>query len=84
MNQKATKLESILKFEVLKAIIEKGITKGESCVILCPHYSINIASRYESGEELQFDLDQLSDYLGHYVSVSDYDDLVVNLTESED
>ncbi len=84
MNQTEAKLRSILDFAVCKSIIDKGIAKGETYFILCPHYSINIASKYEDGEELQFDLDELSDYLGAYVEVSDYDDLVLNLYSNDE
>lgn len=78
------KLQNILDFDVCKKLLMDAINKGETYVILCPHYSINIASKYEDGEELQWDLDELSEYLdNNYVSVSDYDDLVSDLPSGE-
>lgn len=80
------KLKSILDFDVCNRMVQDAINKGENCVILCPHYSINIASKYkyEDGEELQYDLDDLSDHVGYFVSVSDYDDLVIDYLQNED
>lgn len=74
------KLQSILDFKVCKKLLYEAIKNNEPCVILCPHYSINIASKYEDGEALQWDLDELGDYLdNNYIEVSDYDDLIINL-----
>ena len=78
------KLQNILDFQVCKNIVDKAVSNNEEMVILCPHYSINIASKFEDCEQLQFDMDELSDYLGYFVEVSDYDDMVVYLNESED
>lgn len=81
------KLQNILDFDLCAKMVQDAVSKNESCVILCAHYSINIASKYEDGEALQYDLDELSDYVGYFVSVSDYDDLVIdylNETDSED
>jgi hypothetical protein len=64
-------------------MVDTAKEKNETLVILCPHYSINVQGKYEDGEELQFDLEELSDYIGNYVSVNDYDDLVVDLTTEE-
>lgn len=72
------KLVHILDIEVCKQLVHEAIERNEPSVILCPHYSINIAAKYEDSEQLQFDLDELSDYLGHFVEVSQYDDLVIN------
>jgi hypothetical protein len=80
---KDNKLTNILNFAACKQLVRKAKKNNDSCVILCPHYSINIASKYEDCEALGFDLDELSDYLGNYVEVSDYDDLVINLSVSE-
>jgi len=77
------RLKSILDFDTCKTMVETAKEKNETLVILCPHYSINVQSKYEDGEELQFDLEELSDYIGNYVSVNDYDDLVVDLTTEE-
>lgn len=78
------KLRSILDFKKCQDLINNAIDKNDSCVILCPNYSINIASKYEDSEELNYDLEELSDYLGHFVQVSDYNDLIVDLSNNED
>jgi hypothetical protein len=78
------KLTEILDFFKCLDLIKEAENKKETCVILCPNYSINISMQYEDGEQLQQDLDELSDYLGHFVSVSDYDDLIIDLSENED
>ncbi len=77
------KLQNILDFDVCKSIVDAAKAKNENYVILCALYSINIASKYDDGENLQWDLDELSDYIGEYVSVSDYDDLVVDMSGEE-
>lgn len=77
-------LQNILDFEVCKKIVQDAKDNDESMVILCPHYSINVQSKYEDGELLQWDLDELNEYIGEFVEVNDYDDLVVYLNESED
>ena len=77
-------LQNIIDFDVCKKMVESAIINNESIVILCPHYSINIASKFEDGEQLQFDMDELSDYIGYFIEVSDYDDMIVNLSNSED
>lgn len=79
---KDNQLTKILDFKACKNAVT-NVKNNEGYVILCPHYSINIASKYEDGEALQYDLDELSDYIGAFVEVSDYDDLVVNL-QTED
>ena len=76
-------LQNILDFDVCKKLVEEAKSKNEPMVILCPHYSINIASKFEDCEQLQFDLDELNDYLGEYVEVSQYDDLVVMLDNND-
>ena len=48
----------------------------DEVVILVPHFSINVQSHYEDGEQLQWDLDELESYIGHTVEVNDYDDLI--------
>lgn len=53
-------------------------------VILCPHYSINIQSRYDDGEQMDWDFDGLEQELGETLMVNDYDDLVVDCSETED
>lgn len=80
---KENKLQNILDFEVCKKIVKDAVKNNEDMVILCPHYSINIQSKFEDGEELQFDMDELSEYLGHFLEVNDYDDLVIYLTDTE-
>lgn len=76
---KENQLTKILDFKACKRLMQQAKKNNDSCVILCPHYSINIASKYDDGEDLQFDLDELGDYLGQYVEVSDYDDLIINI-----
>lgn len=53
-------------------------TPSDEICILCPHYSINIQSRYGNSEQCQYDLEDLEDALGYYVYVNDYDDLCVD------
>lgn len=77
------KLTNILDFDVCKRIFEDAVKNGENYIILCPHYSINIASKYEDSEGLQYDLDELSEYIGAFIEVNDYDDLVIDLTETD-
>jgi len=79
-----TKLDGYLDFEECKRLIDQAKEDGEAMVILCQHYSINVASKYEDGEELQYDLDDFSDRLGHFLEVNSYDDLVVDFTTDED
>lgn len=80
---KGNKLATILDFDVCKKLVEDAkATQQDILVILCPHYSINVQSKYDDGERLQWDLDELNDYINAFVEVSDYDDLVVNLTEA--
>jgi hypothetical protein len=78
------KLQNILDFDVCKQLVNDAIENNESMVILCPHFSINIQSKYQDGEELGWDLDELNDYIDNFVEVNDYDDLVVYLTSNED
>lgn len=78
------RLKDILDFDLCKKLVEDADAKEEEIVILCPHYSINIAMKYDDGEALQFDLDELSDHIGHMVEVSDFDDLIVDLMIYED
>lgn len=77
-------LANILDFDVCKQLVQDAKDKGETCVILCPHYSINVQSKIYDGEQLQFDLDELEIYIGETVEVSDYDDLVVNFYNEEE
>lgn len=79
------KLKEILDFDKCKQLVDDAKAKGETCVILCPHYSINVQSKFEDGEQLQWDLDELEQHIGETVQVSDFDDLVVYLvSEDED
>lgn len=79
------KLQNILDFDVCKKILADAVAKGDKYIILCGHYSINIASKYEDGEELQWDLDELGEYLGGiFLSVSDFDDLVIDLSSEDE
>ena len=77
-------LQNIIDFEVCKKLVDKAKANNESMVILCPHYSINIASKFYDREQLQWDLDELSEYVGEMIEVSDYDDMVVYLTIESD
>lgn len=76
------KLATILDFNKCKALVKQAIANHETCVILCPNYSINVQSKYEDGEALQFDLDELEQYTGYSVEVSDYNDLIVDLSNT--
>ena len=51
----------------------------DEVVIVCPHYSINIASEYEDCEELQWDLNELENDLDCVFEVNDYDDLIIDV-----
>ncbi|MEO6306173.1 MAG: hypothetical protein ABIP51_23700 [Bacteroidia bacterium] len=77
-------LQNIIDFSICKKMVDTAKDNNESMVILCPHYSINIASKFEDGEQLQWDMDELGEYIGEMVEVSDYDDMVVYLTNIED
>lgn len=77
------KLTKILDFDKCKALIEQAIKNGEACIIIAPNYYINIQSKYEDEESLQFDLDELEEYIGHTLQVSDYNDLIVDLSNGE-
>lgn len=76
------KLKDILNFDVCKKMVDNAKANGETgYVILCSNYSIFIHQKYEgTGEELMYDLDELSNHIGESVGVSDYDDLVVDLS----
>lgn len=63
--------------------IKKEIESGETYIILLPHYSINIQSKYSDGEECDNDWNDFEDQIGHTMEVNDYDDLIIDLTESE-
>ena len=76
-------LQNIIDFDVCKKMVESASINNESMVILCPHYFINIASKFEDCEQLQWDMDELGDYIGYLVEVSDYDDMVVYLSEND-
>ncbi len=78
------KLQNIIDFNACKKLVNQAKKNNESMVILYPNYSINIASKFEDGEQLQWDMDELSDYIGEFVEVSDYDDMVVYLSDCED
>lgn len=81
------KLATILDFDVCKKLLNEAIENKDTCVILCPHYSINVQSKFDDGEALGYDLDELEEYLGETVEVSDFDDLIIDLSymcESEE
>ncbi len=46
--------------------------------ILIPNYSINVQSKYDDGEDLQAEFDEIEKELGHTLIVNDYDDLVAD------
>ena len=50
----------------------------DEIVILCPHYSINIQSKYEDGEQMDWDFTDFEDAIGEQMYVNDYDDLCCN------
>ena len=70
-------LQNIIDFDYCKKMVDTAKKNNETMVILCPHYSINIASKFEDCEQLQYDMDELSEYLDEFVEVSDYDDMIV-------
>ena len=76
MKTKASRLSTILNFDTCAEIVAS--CPQDLVAILCPNYSIHVASKYEDGQELAWDLDELSEILGHCVFVNDYDDLVVD------
>lgn len=77
------KLATILDFDKCKSLIEQAVKDKETYIILCPNYSINVQSKYEDCEALEFDLDELEQYIGHSVEVNDYNDLIVDLSNNE-
>lgn len=66
----------LLDIEKCKQLISE--CPEDEIVILCPHYSINIASFYEDGEQLQWDFDDFDEAIGEQCYVNDYDDLCCN------
>jgi len=81
VNEAKTKSGSILK-DLLGNLNnlrdEIDATPEGEVKILIPHYSINVQSKYEDGEELQYELDEVEDELGCTLIVNDYDDLVAD------
>lgn len=77
------KLATLLDIDKCKIMYEEAKAKKESCVILACHYSINIANKYNDDETLQSDLEELEEYLGELLEVSQYDDLVINLVSPD-
>lgn len=76
-------LATLLDIDKCKLMYEEAKTKKESCIILACNYSINIANKYNDGESLQFDLEELEEYLGNLLEVSQYDDLVINFVSPD-
>jgi len=72
----AFSITDVLDVEEAKKAIA-ACPEGETCILI-PHYSINVQSKYEDGEELQNDLDELEEQLGLPLIVNDYDDLVAD------
>jgi hypothetical protein len=67
-----------LDVEACKAKIAK--TREDEICILCPHYSINIQSKYYKDESLDpeamdWDFDDFEEKIGQTMYVNDYDDL---------
>jgi hypothetical protein len=73
----SNKLTKILDIEVIRQMIAN--CPQDEVVIVCPHYSINIASEYEDCEELQWDLNELENDLDCVFEVNDYDDLIIDV-----
>jgi hypothetical protein len=71
------KLMAMFDIEKCKRMIKDCPT--DEIVILCPHWSINkpdYSNEEESNED--WDLDELSDELGEFLMVNDYDDLIAD------
>jgi hypothetical protein len=79
---KDNQLTKYIDFKQARYISRKCRVRKDEICILVPHYSINIARNYQDQEALQYDLDELSDYLGQFVYVSDYDDLCTDPHEA--
>lgn len=75
-SNEAFSITDILDIENAKKLI-KDCPKDEVCILI-PHYSINVQSKYEDGEELENDLHDLERELGINLQVNDYDDLVAD------
>lgn len=73
----------VLDLEVCKTLVEHA-RKNKTMEVLCPHYSINIQSKYDDGEQMDWDFDELEQELGATLSVNDYDDLIVDCSDTED
>jgi hypothetical protein len=50
------KLKEILDFDKCKQLVDDAKKKGDTLVILCPHYSINVQSKFEDGEAIAMGL----------------------------
>jgi len=77
----------LLDIDEIKAAISKAETsenQDDKYIILLGHYSINIQSHYKDGEECDNDWNDFEEAIGASMEVNDYDDLVIDLTESED
>lgn len=71
------KLADMFNIDIVKQMIKD--CPNDEIVILLPHYSIN-KPKYNDEEQnngIEFDdMNEFGDYLGGFLSVSDYDDLI--------
>lgn len=75
----------MLDIDKCKELIQRAKERKE-IAILCPHYSINIQSKYNDSkdpEQMNWDFDDFENALDCTLSVSDYDDLIADFTETE-
>jgi hypothetical protein len=75
----------MLDVEKCKSLIAK--CREDEVAILCPHYSINIASKYRKSknpDQLFHDWEKFEEKIGHSMQVSCYDDLIVDVHGVDD
>lgn len=77
------RLQHIIDFDACKRVVNKSKQEFKTLIVLVPHFSINVQSKYEDGEQLQEDWIELENYIGESLEVNDYDDLVVDLSDKE-
>lgn len=81
------KIAAMLNLDGCLKAIEKAKNNGDNCVILCGHWSINKPKYTEdeyNNEAESEDFWEMEQFLTYPLTVSDYDDLIIDLNESED